>query len=142
MRPWVGLHVSVAEFVLTRAVRVVNCTTDDHRMMVYQAEPEPEERERAVWRDIDRAFSRPVTLLEDAAEYAPTQILAEFFRENGLDGVAYGSALGAGHNVAIFDPEVATLVNCGLVEIRGVRFDTSMAANPYFVTATAPEEPK
>ncbi len=134
VRPWIGSYVSIAQFALKRDVRVVNCVTDDRRIMVYSREPEPEERERAVWQDIDRAFSQPVTSGDDAADYAPTQVVAEFFRENGFDGVAYGSSLGPGHNVALFDTEAAALVNCGLLQIRGVKLDLSIAANPYFVT--------
>jgi hypothetical protein len=133
VRPWIGSHVSVAKFTLKRDVRVVNCVTDDHRLIVYSKEPEPPERERAVWRDIDRAFSQPVTFGDDTADYAPTQTIAECFRANGLDGVAYGSSLGPGHNVALFDMEVAALVSCGLLEIRGVKLDSSIAANPYSV---------
>jgi RES domain-containing protein len=139
-RPWIGSYVSIAQFALTRDVRVVKCVTDDHRMMMYLQEPKPEERERAVWRDIDRAFCEPVTHTDDTADYAPSQIVAEFFRENGLDGVAYGSSLGPGHNVVLFDTEAATLVNCGLVQVRAVKLDLSLAANPYFVAgATGPD---
>ena len=133
VRPWIGSHVSVAQLVLKRDIRVVNCVTDDCRIMVYSREPEPEERKRAVWRDIDRAFSQPVTSGDDTADYAPTQIIAEFLRANGLDGVGYGSSLGAGHNVVLFDMEAAAVVNCELLEIRGLKFDSSSAANPYSV---------
>jgi RES domain-containing protein len=139
VRPWIGWYVSIAQFALKRDVRVVNCVTDDHRTMVFNHEPEPPERERCVWQDIDRAFSQPVTSGDDTADYAPTQVMAEFFRENGLDGVAYGSSLGPGHNVALFDTEVAALVNCGLLEIRGVKLELSIVANPYFITAASPE---
>jgi len=133
VRPWIGSHVSVAQFTLKRDVRVVNCVTDDHRIVVYSREPEPQERERAVWRDIDRAFSQPVTSGDDTADYAPTQTIAEFFRVNGLDGTAYGSSLGPGHNVALFDMGAAALMSCGLLQIRGVTLDSCVAANPYSV---------
>ncbi|MEX2663009.1 MAG: RES family NAD+ phosphorylase [Vicinamibacterales bacterium] len=131
--------MSIAQFNMMRDARIVNCTTDDQRIMIYSTEPEPEERARAVWRDIDHAFSRPVTAGDDTANYSPTQVIAEFFRENGLDGIAYGSSLGRGHNVALFDPDAAVLVNCGLVEIRGVNLDFSLAANSYFVTEGLPQ---
>jgi hypothetical protein len=131
VRPWIGSYVSVAQFALSRDVRVLNCVTDDHRLMVYSREPEPEEGERAVWRDIDRAFSQPVTADEDTADYAPTQVIAEFVRGNGLDGIAYGSSLGPGHNIALFDMDVANVVGCGLFQIRGVKFDAIQAGNPY-----------
>ncbi len=141
VRPWIGMHVSIAQFELKRDVHVINCVQDDHRMMVYNYEPEPEERERRVWQDIDRAFSQPVTRSDDLADYAPTQVIAEFFRENGLDGVAYGSSLGPGHNVALFDIQVAGLINCGLVEIQKVKLDFKFAANPYSMqAASAPTE--
>jgi hypothetical protein len=133
VRPVVGSYVSVARFALKRDVHVVNCVTDDHRLMAYSCEPEPEERERAVWQDIDRAFSQPVTRDDDTADYAPTQIIAEFLRANGLDGVAYGSSLGPGHTIALFDVEVAGPTNCGLLEIQAVKFDSAVAANPYSV---------
>lgn len=133
VRPWIGMHVSIACFELTRKVRVVNCVTDDDRIMIYFGEPEIHERERAVWRDIDRAMSRPVNPSDDQADYAPTQVIAEFFRERGLDGVAYGSSLGPGHNIALFDVDVARLTSCGLVQIQNVKLDHTVAQNQYFM---------
>jgi RES domain-containing protein len=134
VRPWVGSYVSVGQFVLKRDVHVIDCMTSDRRLILYSQEPSPEEREREVWQDIDRGFSQPVTSTDDTADYAPTQIVAEFFRANGLDGVAYGSSLGEGRNVALFDLDTASLVGCGLFEIRGVKFDSSVAANSYTVS--------
>lgn len=133
VRPWIGMTVSIGLYQLERDVCVVNCVTDDHRSMIYNHEPDAAERERCVWQDIDRAFSRPVTRRDDFADYAPTQVIAEFFREKGLDGVAYGSSLGEGHNVALFDLETAHLKSCGLVEIRKVKLDFGHPANSYFL---------
>jgi hypothetical protein len=135
VRPTVGSLVSVGRFELKCNVRVLNCVTGDHRIMAYSQEPDPEERARAVWQAIDHSFSQPVTLGDDTADYAPTQIIAEFLRANGFDGVAYGSSFGPGHNVALFDLDVATLVYCELNEIRGVKLDWSPAANPYMVSS-------
>lgn len=77
----------------------------------------------AVWRDIDRAFSEPVTAADDHADYAAIQFLAELFRHNGFDGIAYRSAFGPGHgssissnpplcyhNIALFDVNAAEVV--------------------------------
>jgi len=134
VRPWVGALVSVARLRTTRPLRVVNCTSDDKRIMLYFNEPAPEERQRAVWRDIDRAFSQPVSPSDDVASYAPTQVLAEVFRQSGPDGVAYTSAVGPGHNIAIFDTAAAEVISCGLVEIRRITVEYNQADNPYFVT--------
>ena len=96
-------------------------------------EPEPAKREELVWGSINRAFSEPVTRIDDVAEYAPTQVLAEAFRNAGYDGIAYGSKLGTGTTVAIFDLAAAELANCHLYKVEAVNLKFSMAANPYYV---------
>lgn len=139
-RPWVGASVSVAQLRTTRDLRVLNCTTDDHKTMFYLEEPEPEERQRAVWQDIDRAFAEPVSRTDDVAGYAPTQMLAELFRQHGFDGVGYRSALGPGHNLALFDLDSADVINCSLFEVDHVSLEYSPAANPYFVSKYYPSK--
>jgi RES domain-containing protein len=139
VRPWVGALVSVAQLETSPVLRVMNCTTDEHRTMIYFVEPDAKERERAVWQDIDKAFSRPVEISDDVASYAPTQIMAEFFRQNGFDGVAYRSSLGPGHNIALFDLDAADVINCSLVEIAGLKLEYGQAANPYFVAKHYPK---
>lgn len=77
--------------------------------------------EEAVWSDIDKAFSNPVDRSDDAAEYAPTQILAELFRSLGYGGVAYKSAFGEdGYNVAIFDIDDFKVGRCQLFKIKDI----------------------
>ena len=104
VRPSLGSLVSVAELRTNRHLRLINCTTDERiPNIIYFAEPTGEEMTLAVWRDIDRAFSEPVTAASDRADYAATQFLAELFRHKGFDGIAYRSSLGPGHNIALFD---------------------------------------
>jgi hypothetical protein len=131
VRPWVGLHVSVAKIRVIRPLTLIDCAMEEENgLKVYGSEPKPEERERAVWRDINRAFSWPVNPNDYLAEYSPTQIIAELFKENGLDGIAYGSSLGPGHNVAIFDLDAADLVSCTLAQVRSVELKT-LEVYPY-----------
>ena len=49
-------------------------------------EPDPAEREKAVWAHIGQAFSEPMTRRDDSADYVPTQIIAELFKREGFDG--------------------------------------------------------
>lgn len=139
VRPWIGAYVSVAQLRTRRDVRVINCTSDEPGLKVYLTEPDPEERERAVWRDIDRAFARPVERNEHSAEYAPTQLIAEVFRKQGLDGIGYRSSLGLGHNLALFDLEVADLLNCTVLYVNSLRFDMRETTNRYYVSKHYPE---
>ena len=134
VRPWVGSYISIGQFKLLKDVTVVNCTSDDRGAMFYFEEPPPEKKEIAVWKAIDRAFSRPVTPNESTADYVPTQILAEFFKTNGFDGIAYRSSLGKGHNITLFDLDVADLINYTLFEAKKVSFDFTQTSNTYFIS--------
>jgi hypothetical protein len=88
---------------------------------------------KKVHQDIDDAFSRPVVPTDEASDYVPTQVLAEFFKVNGFDGLAYRSALGDGHNIVLFDPDMADLHCCLLYEVKNLQFRFQEAANGYFM---------
>ncbi|MBR9972430.1 RES family NAD+ phosphorylase [Magnetospirillum sulfuroxidans] len=90
-------------------------------------------KEKAVWIDIDNAFSSPVTRSDDAAEYAPTQILAELFRNAGYDAIIYRSQFGeTGYNIALFTIEDAAPINCAPYEVTAVEVAFKEAGNRWF----------
>lgn len=124
VRPWVGSFISVIQFKTLHALKVVNCTTDRKKYRIYFKEPSPKEREELVWHAIDRAFAKPINPSDDTADYAPTQIIAEFFKSKELDGVAYRSSLGGGHNIALFDLKDVELINkSSLFEVKSINFE-------------------
>ncbi len=134
VRPWIGSLISVGQFKTLHELRVVNCTTDREGFRIYlEGEPSPQEREEAVWTDIDRAFASPVNPSDNAADYVATQIIAELFKARGVDGVAYRSSLGHGHNIALFDLDAAGIINCFLYRVKRIQFDFEEGANPYFL---------
>jgi hypothetical protein len=135
VRPWIGSYVSVAQCVLIKGLKVVSCSTVSVQPNPFELRRDlnPEEREALIWADINRAFSEPVTRNDDVAEYAPTQVLAELFRRAGFDGIVYGSRLGAGTTLAIFDLAAAEVANCHLYKVGGVKLEFSVAARPYYV---------
>lgn len=138
-RPWVGSEVSVAQFRIVRDLTIIDCSVHHSLHPLYFKadegfyEPDESEREKAVWAFIDQAFSRPVVSNENQAHYVPTQVIAEVFKSNGFDGVAYKSTLGSGHNIALFDLAAATLVNCTLFDVKSVCFEFKPASVTYFV---------
>jgi len=134
VRPWLASIVSVGQFKTLREIRVANCTSDKPRQRFFWRAIPPEEWDDAVWADIDDAFSQPVMPSDDQPEYVPTQIVAEIFKMNGFDAVAYRSALGSGHNLALFDVEAAVLTNCSIFDVKRLEFQFEEAGNPYFVT--------
>jgi hypothetical protein len=134
VRPWMGSLISVAQFRLLRDCKIVDCSRDHAEFPIYFEEPPLAEKRTAVWANIDRAFAEPTTPQDGIADYVPTQILAELFKREGYDGVAYKSNFGeAGYNVALFDLNSADLINCFLHEVTKVEMQFKQRGNPYFV---------
>lgn len=112
IRPWIGSEVSVAQFKISRDLKAVDLSVGHRKSWIFRHKSPPhlgdeeiyrELKEKDVWNDVDRAFSRPISVSDETADYAPTQILAEFFREHGFDALMYRSQFGEGLNIAIFD---------------------------------------
>jgi len=135
VRPWVGAFVSVAEFSTTRGLTIVDCSVLHGQFfklaysgMSFDASggltmPAESEFERIVWAAIDTAFSEPVTDSDDSAEYAATQTIADLFRAEGYDGIAYKSAFGDdGYSVALFKLDDARQLNGKLHRVETVTF--------------------
>ncbi len=79
---------------------------------------------------------------DDTAHYVPTQVIADLFKANSYDGVVYLSRLGSGHNITLFDLDVAALVNCFLFQLDRLEFTFSETAQPYFVTKYYERKPE
>jgi hypothetical protein len=121
VRPAIGAYVTIAAMKCVRELKLIDCSVLAEKQFFYFKEPERAKMEEAVWSDIDKAFSAPVDRSDDAAEYAPTQILAELFRSLGYDGVAYKSAFGEdGYNVAIFNIEDFEVGWCRLFKVKDI----------------------
>jgi hypothetical protein len=138
VRPLIGSYVSVAQFKMMRDLRLVNCSVEEMGNLerwLRETPWTPEDIEKAVWSDINRAFSEPVERGDNSIEYVPTQIIAEAFKRHDFDGIAYKSSYGEdGLNVALFDIDAAELIKCGLYSIKKVSVKMKQENNPYFVT--------
>lgn len=136
VRPWIGSSISVASFRVSKDLRIIDCSRYHKEFAYYIQEEEPSaaEREKAVWTHIDRAFSRPVERSDDSADYMPTQIIAELFKREGFDGIAYKSAFGEdGYNVVLFDLDSAEVHSGHLFDVKSVNFQFEESDNPYFI---------
>ena len=135
VRPWLGSLVSCAHFKTSRPLTIVDFSVyHNTSSMFYFSEPDPSEREMALWAQIDQAFSKPTTSSENTADYAPTQVIAELFKNDGCDGIAYKSAFGEdGFNIALFEPADAELTYCCLHEVKTLAFSFEQADDPYWV---------
>ncbi len=134
VRPWLGASVSIAEFRLKRQVTLIDFSIGHASGGNYfLEEPEPNVREASIWTQVDKNYSQPVSNDMGSAEYVPTQIISEFFRKQGFDGVVYKSSLGPGFNLALFDLQVADLVNCAIRSTKAISFDFGPSMSGYNV---------
>lgn len=124
VRPWLGAVLSVAQLKLTRDLKVLDFSVEQgkNNLHLYFQEPAPEQIIQAVWSDIDNAFSKPTKTSDLKSEYAPTQIISEFIKSKGYDGIAYKSAFAEGHNICLFDLESADVVSCSIYESIKINF--------------------
>lgn len=126
VRPWIGAAISLGEFHAARELKLVDMSVDasfqltaDHYFgLVNRAE-----LIKGNWAQVGKAFSTPVVDDPSTAEYIPTQIIAESFRRAGFDGISYNSALADGSNIALFDLDAASLVDCRLQQATKVIFE-------------------
>lgn len=125
VRPWVGSIVTLALFKTLRKLKLIDCSIHGNTKVPYLLgeEPSPEIREEYVWKHIDNAFSRPVTQADDSAEYIPTQIIAELFKNNGMDGLFFKSNLGTGLNIVLFDLKSAEFEKSCLFQAKKIKLN-------------------
>ena len=142
VRPWIGSEISLAHFVIRRDLRALDLSLGHgqpafaHMTFAQLAGEEAVDavtKEKAVWIDIDNAFSRPVTRSDDTADYVPTQILAELFAEARYDAIFYRSQFGReGHNIAVFNVEDADIVSCEPFHVTAVDIKAEPIGNRWF----------
>jgi hypothetical protein len=139
VKPWIGSYVSLGQFRTTQPLKVVDLSKDfgPPDWEPGQELPAPS-REKDVWGAMAWAFSEPVSSSELTADYAPTQILAEFFKSNGCDGIVYRSFLAQGKTVALFDLGSAELLDCGLFQTHDIFFKFKSADRRYFLSEMGP----
>jgi hypothetical protein len=135
VRPINGSFVSVAQFETRRELHLVDCSHKEIGDLAFlDPNLSPDDMDKIVWSDLNRALSEPVERGDESLDYIPTQILAETFKNLGFDGVAYKSSYGeTGFNVALFDLASADLINCGLYRIKNVSITKQPAWLPCFV---------
>lgn len=131
VRPWIGSKISLGTFIPVRKLSIINCTVNEGRNLIFLKEPSVEKKEESVWNHIDKAFAKPISQCDAVSDYVPTQIIAEFFKANGYDGLAYRSSLGGGHNIVLFDLDSVKLVDLYLFELKTIDFNFEIIQNEF-----------
>ncbi|KAB7707697.1 RES domain-containing protein [Plesiomonas shigelloides] len=127
VRPWLGAILTVAHLKITKDLKILDFSVEhgnnNFKLKFIFEEPSCEEIIKSVWSDIDNAYSKPTKASDLKSEYAPTQIISEFVRSKGYDGIAYKSSLAEGHNICLFDLDSAEIVKCDIFESTAINFE-------------------
>lgn len=140
VRPWMGAQISLGHFRTTRDLRLVDFSPGHEWKLdadLLLGTLPPEEVLKGIWAQVDRAFSEPISDDPSTAEYVPTQVIAEVFRREGLDGLVYKSMLGEGFNMALFDLDCVDLVACSLYKTEKLSFRFTDEGQTYHVQKRA-----
>lgn len=136
LRPQRGQLLSIAEFTVKRDLNIVDCYSVRREYgdieLIFAPPTSQEGISDAIWCQINQAFSRPVSSGDTSSDYIPTQVLVEFFRHRGFDGVCFKSGLGRGHNVVLFDLADADLVSCAVYDVKAIDYQFTECANRYY----------
>lgn len=131
VRPDLDKILTVAKIKPVRKLKIVDFSVHYGKFKFYLKEPNDEEKINAVWIDLDNAFSLPLTNNNFNSDYVPTQIIAEFIKSLGYDGIAYKSSLGNGHNVTIFDLDSAKVETCSIHRVKKINYSFETIENQY-----------
>jgi hypothetical protein len=137
LRPHLGQYLSSAQFEIQKDLRLVDCYSVPHHYShagcIFNPPVSQEEISNAVWSMINEAFTKPVNNADDVSDYVPTQILAEYFKSQGYDGICFKSSMGLGHNFILFQLDAAEVITCTVMETKSVSFEFNECANRYYV---------
>ena len=125
VRPWVGCHLTVAEFKLKKNVKLINFSQKH-----FVNEPQGNEYKTInfTWNElISFLFTVPFDPRDDTA-YIPTQYLAERIKGLGFDGIIYDSSLIAeGYNVTLFDTNLVKPANIEQAEVTSIKVEATFS---------------
>ena len=127
VRPWKGATVSVAKFIITKEINLIDLTQSFYikDQFAYGEDlPFAIEDNRILGR-LGRELSKPVNPDKISIEYIPTQYVTEIIRNLKYDGMIYPSALGKGKNIVLFTENAVHCENVKLYQVDSVDFTSS-----------------
>jgi len=127
VRPVRGEYVSIAELYTLQELRIVDLSTTPDWPNPFATEHLSYEIEfSSLLEAFAEELAKPLRRRDDVADYLPSQKLAEFIEQAGIDGVRYPSAMAPdGTNIVLFNPLLVKIGPSKLVEISNIRIDYS-----------------
>jgi hypothetical protein len=129
VRPSLGEILSIGELNSNKELKIIDFSKHNGKFFVIN--PSQNDINEAAWRDMDKAFSIPVKNNDFNSDYVPTQIIAEFIKSLGYDGIAYKSSLAQGKNITLFDLDSTTISNVNIFKLKKINYEFDKELNQY-----------
>lgn len=117
--------VSVGRFVIQRDLDLVNFNIDTNLFYAFNSENNDSLIEvikhKILFKKISADLSKPLRRYDTEIEYVPTQLICEYCKHNGADGVMFKSSLHrSGTNIVLFNKDDAKCTKVYTKEITNV----------------------
>lgn len=134
VRPWVGQYITIAKFTTKSELKLIDLTknkiSDSEYLKLLLSNKivdcelvqilNTDQVSQLIWYDINKAFSQPVEQADEVADYAPTQIIAEFIKSRGYDGIRFKSSVGEGDNIVLFSQKSVAFKKASVFRVTNI----------------------
>ncbi len=123
-------RVCIGSFRTIRNLNIVNFNESINIFYAYGSASEPLSeivKHKNIIDSIRRDLSKPMRRFDTEIEYIPTQLICEYCKLNGADGIIFASSLyNNGDNVVLFNPNDAKCTKVNMVEVTGVNIESEI----------------
>lgn len=118
-------RISVGKFVTQRTLNLVNFSASTNLFYAFSSENNDSLIEvikhKILFKKISADLSKPQRRYDTEIEYVPTQLICEYCKHNGADGVMFRSSLDqSGTNIVLFNKDDAKCTKVDVKEITNV----------------------
>jgi len=125
MRPARGEYVSVAELSVRNELRIADLSRDHDWPNPFTSQSLSYDVEFVhLLYAFAKELATPLRHKDDVIDYLPSQRLVQVFKQAGVDGIRYPSAMAPeGTNIVLFNPEVVEIGDSELIEITKINIE-------------------
>ena len=118
-------RISVGRFVTQRDLNLVNFSTNTNLFYAFNSDNNISLidviKHKILFKKISADLSKPLRRYDTEIEYVPTQLICEYCKHNGADGIMFKSSLHqSGTNIVLFNKDDAKCTEVLVKEIRSI----------------------
>lgn len=122
IRPWKGAKVTVARVVPKKELKLVRLFSIPISPFSFESPYTILEIDKILSSFIQE-LSTPVNPNKSEIEYLPTQYITELIKTKGFDGIEFGSAMGPGNNIVIFDESNVDVKSHKIIKVNNITYN-------------------